>query len=84
MIMLGIYRTGKVPFKNIYLHGLVKDKKGVKMSKSKGNVISPLEISNQYGTDSLRMSLIIGNSPGNNLNLDSQKVNSYKKFSNKL
>ena len=84
MIMLGLYRTGEVPFKKVYLHGLVRDKKGVKMSKSKGNVISPLEVTDEYGTDALRMGLIVGNTPGTDLNLDPQKVGAYKKFANKL
>jgi len=84
MIMLGIYRTGKVPFRQVYLHGMVRDSKGQKMSKSKGNVVSPLEISDQYGTDALRMSLIVGNAPGADINLDVQKVNAYKKFANKI
>ena len=84
MLMMGIYRTKKVPFKDIYLHGLVRDKKGQKMSKSKGNVIDPTEISEKYGTDALRMSLIVGNTPGTDLNLDENKVNGYKKFANKL
>ena len=84
MIMLGLYRTGDVPFKKVYMHGLVRDAKGQKMSKSKGNVISPLEISSQYGTDALRMGLVVGNTPGTNLNLDPKKIEAYKKFSNKL
>lgn len=84
MIMLGLYRTGEVPFKNVYLHGLVRDAKGKKMSKSKGNVISPLEMSEKYGTDALRMGLIIGNTPGTDLNLDPNKIGAYKKFANKL
>ncbi len=84
MVMLGIYRTGEIPFKDVYLHGMVRDGKGLKMSKSKGNVISPVEVSDKYGTDALRMSLIIGNTPGTDLNLDISKVNAYKKFSNKL
>ncbi len=84
MIMLGIYRTGEVPFKTVFFHGMVNDSKGKKMSKSKGNVINPLEISEQYGTDALRMGLIVGNAPGTDLNLDTQKINAYKKFSNKL
>lgn len=84
MIMLGLYVTGEVPFKNVYLHGLVRDAKGLKMSKSKGNVISPLEVSNEYGTDALRMGLIIGNTPGTDLNLDPRKIGAYKKFANKL
>lgn len=84
MLMLGLYRTGHVPFEYVYLHGLVRDAKGVKMSKSKGNVISPLEVSSEYGTDALRMGLIVGNTPGTDLNLDPRKTVAYKKFSNKL
>lgn len=84
MIMLGIYRTGQVPFTHVYLHGLVRDAKGQKMSKSKGNVISPLEITEKFGTDALRMGLIVGNTPGTDLNLDPQKVGAYRKFANKL
>lgn len=84
MIMLGLYRTGEVPFKKVYLHGMVRDAKGQKMSKSKGNVISPLEVSDQYGTDALRMGLIVGNTPGTALNLDPKKIEAYKKFANKL
>lgn len=84
MMMLGIYRTGKVPFKHIYLHGLVRDKHGKKMSKSKGNATAPSELSEKYGTDALRISLIVGNTPGTDLNLDPDKVNGYKKFGNKV
>jgi valyl-tRNA synthetase len=84
MIMLGMYRTGAVPFTTVYLHGMVRDAKGQKMSKSKGNVISPLDVTTEFGTDALRMGLIIGNTPGTDLNLDTRKVGAYKKFSNKL
>ena len=84
MVMLGIYRTGEVPFKKVYLHGMVRDKHGKKMSKSKGNVIAPSEIQEKYGTDALRMGLIVNNSPGTDMNLDPDKVNAYKKFANKL
>ena len=84
MIMLGIYRTGKVPFKKVYLHGMVRDKHGKKMSKSKGNVIAPSEIQEKYGTDALRMGLVVNNAPGTDMNLDPDKVNAYKKFGNKL
>jgi valyl-tRNA synthetase len=84
MIMLGLYRTGEVPFKKIYLHGMVRDKHGKKMSKSKGNVIAPSEIQEKYGTDALRMALMVNNVPGTDMNLDPDKVNAYKKFANKL
>ena len=84
MIMLGLYRTGEVPFKKIYLHGMIRDKKGLKMSKSKGNVIAPSEIQEKYGTDALRMGLIVNNVPGTDMNLDPDKINGYKKFANKL
>ncbi|MEA2112468.1 MAG: valine--tRNA ligase [Patescibacteria group bacterium] len=84
MIMLGIYKTGKVPFQTIYLHGMVRDGKGKKMSKSKGNVLNPLELSGKYGTDALRMSLLVGNTPGTDMNLSEEKIKAYKKFANKL
>jgi len=84
MIMLGLYRTGEVPFKKVYLHGMVRDKKGVKMSKSKGNVIAPAEIQDRFGTDALRMGLMVNNAPGSDMNLDPDKVNAYKKFANKI
>lgn len=84
MVMFGLYRTGKVPFEKVYLHGMVRDKKGLKMSKSKGNVIAPSEIQERFGTDALRMGLIVNNVPGTDMNLDPDKVNAYKKFANKL
>ena len=84
MIMLGLYRTGQVPFRKVYLHGMVRDKHGKKMSKSKGNVIAPSEVQEKYGTDALRMGLIVNNAPGGDMNLDPDKVNAYKKFANKL
>ena len=84
MIMLGLYRTDNVPFAYVYLHGLVRDAKGEKMSKSKGNVISPLEISDEYGTDALRIGLVVGNTPGTDMNLDPRKIKAYKLFANKL
>jgi valyl-tRNA synthetase len=68
----------------VYLHGLIRDAKGKKMSKSKGNVISPLEISEVYGTDALRMGLIVNNAPGTDMNLDPKKIEAYKKFANKI
>lgn len=84
MIMLGLYRTGEVPFKHVYLHGLVRDAQKQKMSKSKGNVINPLEVTETYGTDALRMALLVGNTPGQDMALAESKIKSYKLFANKL
>lgn len=84
MVMLGLYRTGKIPFEKVYLHGLVRDAHGKKMSKSKGNVISPLEVSKEYGTDALRMGLVIGNTIEADMNLDINKIKGYMKFGNKI
>lgn len=84
MIMLGLYVTGKVPFRTVYLHGLVLDGKGRKMSKSKGNVIDPLTLTSKFGTDAFRMGLVVGNTPGTSLALSEDKVTAYKKFANKL
>ena len=84
MVMLGLFQTGKTPFSKVYLHGMVRDKKGLKMSKSKGNVIAPSDIQEKFGTDALRMGLVVNNAPGTDMNLDPEKVNAYKKFANKL
>ncbi|MEK7069609.1 MAG: class I tRNA ligase family protein, partial [Patescibacteria group bacterium] len=84
MIMLGIYVTGEVPFKTVYLHGLVRDVNKQKMSKSKGNVISPIEMSEKYGTDALRMALVVGNTPGSDMALSEDKIKGYKHFANKI
>lgn len=84
MMMLGIFTTDKVPFKKIYLHGIVRDSKGQKMSKSKGNVINPLEMVDKYGADALRMSLISGAGAGNDQNYFEDKVRGYRNFANKI
>ncbi len=84
MIMLGIYRTGTIPFSTVYLHGLVTARDGRKMSKSKGNVINPLELTEKYGTDALRMALIVGNTPGTSTALYEDKIKAYKHFANKI
>jgi valyl-tRNA synthetase len=84
MIMLGLYTTGKAPFNNVYLHGLVLDEHGRKMSKSKGNVINPLDITAKYGTDAVRIGLIIGNTPGTSLALSENQIKGYKHFANKI
>ncbi len=84
MIMLGIYKTGKIPFKYVYLHGLVRDEFKQKMSKSKGNVIDPLGIVNEYGADALRMALVVGNTPGSDLAFSEDKIRGYRNFANKI
>ncbi|MGI5828145.1 MAG: valine--tRNA ligase [Patescibacteria group bacterium] len=84
MIMFGLYRTGTVPFKTVYLHGLVRDEQGQKMSKSKGNVIDPLLIIEKYGADALRMGLVVGATPGNDISVGESKIKGYRNFSNKL
>ena len=84
MIMLGLYRTGKVPFRTVYLHGLVRDKDRQKMSKSKGNVIDPLGVAELYGTDAVRMALVIGNTAGNDIIISEEKIRGYRNFANKL
>ncbi len=84
MIMLGIENTGEIPFQNIYLHGLVRDPDGIKMSKSKGNVMDPLDLIDTYGADALRFALTTGTSPGNDMRLNEQKMESARNFANKL
>lgn len=84
MIMLGLYMTDKVPFKHVYLHGLVRDKERQKMSKSKGNVIDPLAVVQDHGADALRMSLVFGTGIGNDIVVSEDKVVAQKRFANKL
>jgi len=84
MMMLGIYLTGKSPFKYVYLHGLVRDEKGQKMSKSKGNVINPLVLTDKYGTDALRMALVMSTVPGQDSNTGEDKIRGMRNFSNKI
>ncbi|MBM3932955.1 MAG: valine--tRNA ligase [SAR202 cluster bacterium] len=84
MMMMGIENAGDIPFRTIYLHGLVLDPEGAKMSKSKGNAHDPLEIIDLYGADALRFALTTGNSPGNNMRLNESKIESSRNFANKL
>ncbi|MGA2418182.1 MAG: class I tRNA ligase family protein [Candidatus Staskawiczbacteria bacterium] len=84
MVMLGIYTTGEVPFKYVYLHGLVRDKERQKMSKSKGNVIDPLGVVDLYGADALRMALVVGNTPGNDPVIYEEKIKGYRNFTTKI
>ena len=84
MIMMGIENVGEVPFDTVYLHGLVLDPEGVKMSKTRGNVLDPLKLINLYGADAVRFALTTGNSPGNNMRLNEQKLEASRNFANKL
>ncbi|HMD90383.1 MAG TPA: valine--tRNA ligase [Anaerolineaceae bacterium] len=84
MIMFGIEFTGKPPFHTVYLHGLIRDEHGQKMSKTKGNVIDPLLVMDELGTDALRFTLLVGSTPGNDMNLSTKKVESNRNFANKI
>ena len=84
MVMLGIFNMGDIPFHTIYLHGLVLDPDGVKMSKTKGNVLDPLEIIDQYGSDAVRFALTTGTSAGNNVRISEGRLESSRNFANKL
>ena len=84
MIMMGLEDTGDIPFRTVYLHGLVRDEKGEKMSKVKGNVLNPIDTLEKYGTDALRMALSTGTSPGNDIKLTPSRLESSRNFANKL
>ncbi|WP_448592571.1 valine--tRNA ligase [Thermoflexus hugenholtzii] len=84
MVMMGLAMTGEVPFRIVYLHGLVRDEKGEKMSKTKGNVIDPLVVIRDYGADALRFTLATGSTPGNDMRLSLQRVEGNRNFANKL
>jgi valyl-tRNA synthetase len=84
MILMTTYLTGQVPFKNIFLHGLIRDAGKQKMSKSKGNIIDPLDMIEKYGTDALRFALIFNTAPGTDIALAEDKIKGMKHFANKL
>ncbi len=84
MMMFGIEFTGVEPFHTIYLHGLILDEHGKKMSKTKGNVVDPLEVMDNFGTDALRFTLLVGSTPGSNTNLNIKKVEANRNFANKI
>lgn len=84
MIMFGLYETGQVPFKEVYLHGLIQDQHGAKMSKSKGNVIDPMTMVDEYGSDAFRMGIIADEAPANNRPFDTSKIVGGRNFCNKL
>jgi valyl-tRNA synthetase len=84
MILMTTYALGEVPFKDVYMHGLVLDEQGRKMSKSLGNSIEPTEVIPKYGTDAVRLSLVMGTSPGLDQKLSEEKIKDFRNFTNKL
>src|SRR5258706_1580936 len=84
MILMSSFLLGEVPFKQVYLHGLVRDNQGRKMSKSLGNIINPVDMIDKYGADAVRMSLIIGAAPGNDIKLSEDRIRGYRNFANKV
>lgn len=84
MLMMGIYLRNEVPFKNVYFHGMVLDKHGKKMSKSKGNVVSPVELVAKYGADAVRFGLVIGASAGSDIPMPEEKIVGGRNFANKI
>lgn len=84
MMMMGKFVTGKTPFRTVFLHGMVRDAKGQKMSKSKGNVIDPLLLVDKYGADALRAALIFGTKEGGDVSLSEEKVKGMRNFANKI
>ncbi|MFA6430264.1 MAG: valine--tRNA ligase [Candidatus Paceibacterota bacterium] len=84
MILMTGYVLGDIPFKNVYLHGMVRDAKGRKMSKSLGNNIDPVEMSTKFGTDAERITLIVANTPGTDFKISEDKIRGYKNFANKI
>ena len=84
MVIFALYLRDEVAFHNVYLHGLVNDEKGEKMSKSKGNVVNPIDLIDTFGSDALRIALVVGNTPGMDLALSRDRIKGYKNFANKL
>lgn len=84
MILMSTYAVGQVPFKNVYLHGLVRDNQGRKISKSLGNNLDPLDMIAKYSADAVRMALIVGTGPGNDSKISDDKFKAYKHFTNKI
>lgn len=84
MVLMSGFLRGQIPFQTVYLHGLIRDTKGQKMSKSLGNTIDPVEMTVKYGADATRLSLIMGTTPGTDLRLSEDRIRGYKHFANKL
>ena len=84
MILMTEFTLGTIPFKTVYLHGLVRDAQGRKMSKSLGNNMDPLDVTAKFGADAARMALIVGNTPGTDMRMSEEKIKGYSRFANKL
>lgn len=84
MILMTGFALGEIPFKKVYLHGLVRDAQGRKMSKSLGNNLDPIEVTGKFGADAARMALVVGNTPGTDMRISEDKIKGYKHFANKL
>jgi valyl-tRNA synthetase len=84
MIMMSLFAVGEIPFKKVHLHGMVLDQNGKKMSKSKGNGIDPIEMIDKYGTDAVRLALLLGSTAGNDVRVSERKIEGYRNFINKL
>jgi len=84
MMMMGLHFMDEVPFRDVYLHALVRDKHGKKMSKSTGNVIDPLEVMGRYGTDAMRFTLTAFAAQGREIRMDEERIDGYRRFINKL
>ncbi|MBU6388610.1 class I tRNA ligase family protein, partial [Patescibacteria group bacterium] len=84
MILMTEFALNTIPFKAVYLHGLVRDAQGRKMSKSLGNNMDPLDVAAKFGADAARMALVVGNTPGTDMRISEEKVKGYKHFANKL
>ena len=84
MMMMGLHFMGEVPFRDVYVHALVRDEEGQKMSKSKGNVIDPLDIIERYGTDAFRFTLAAFAAQGRDIKMSEKRVEGYRHFINKL
>ena len=84
MILMSGFALGEIPFKDVYLHGIVRDAQGRKFSKSLGNGIDPIDMIDRFGADAVRMSLLVGNTPGTDMRLSEDKIKGYKHFANKL
>jgi valyl-tRNA synthetase len=84
MVMMSLFALNEIPFEKVYLHGMILDKHGKKMSKSRGNGIDPLDVIKKFGADSVRLAMLIGNTPGNDVKISEEKIESFRNFTNKF